>query len=101
MRKTSSAASAAGLIWVTCVKMALVAGIFLWLTLGYFLGVVAQGIELACQGLHGGQCVIAVAFLSHELASDFGSAQTRIQPGGTKLGVGLTLTIDDGFEVGQ
>jgi hypothetical protein len=73
----------------------------LWLTLGYFFGVVAQGIEFACQGLHGGQCVIAVAFLSNELASDFGSAQTRIQPGGAKLGVGLTLTIDDGFDVGQ
>jgi hypothetical protein len=39
--------------------------------------------------------------LRHELASDFGSAQTRRQPGGAKLGVGVTLTIDDGFDVGQ
>ena len=71
------------------------------LTLGHFFGVGAQGLEFACQGLHGGQCVIGVAFLGDELASDFGSAQTRIQPGGAKLGVGLTLTIDDGFDGGQ
>ena len=57
--------------------------------------------ECAGQGLYSGQCVIGVAFLANELASDFGSAQTRIQPGGPKLGIGLTLTIDDGLDVGQ
>jgi hypothetical protein len=37
-RKTSSAASAACLIWFTWSKMASVAGIFLGLTLGDLLG---------------------------------------------------------------
>jgi hypothetical protein len=55
----------------------------------------------ACQGWHGGPRVIGVALLGNALASDCGSAQTRIQPGGAKLGIGLTLTLDEGFEVRQ
>jgi hypothetical protein len=71
------------------------------LTLRHLFRVVAQGIEFCGQGLHGGQDVISVAVLSDELAADFGGAQTRIQSGGAKLGVGLTLTIHNGFDIGQ
>src|SRR5215510_8835956 len=101
MRKTSSATSAARFIWVTCVKMASVSGIFLRLTLGYLLRVVAEGVEFRREGLHGGQGVICVALLGDELASDFGGAQPSIQPGRPKPRVSLTLAINKGFDIGE
>jgi hypothetical protein len=71
------------------------------LTFGHLLRIVAQGVELGGDGLHGGECVISVALLSDELAVHFRRAQTGIEPVGTELGVGLTLAIDNGSDIRQ
>ena len=81
--------------------MASVAGFFLRLTFRHFLRVVPEGIELAGNRLHRGECGIRVALLGDQLASDFGGTQTGIQTRRAKLGVGLALAIHEGFDIGE
>ena len=71
------------------------------LTLGDLFGIVTQGVELRRERLHGGQCSVRVAFLPNELPSDFGSTQSGIQPRRAKLRIGLTLAIDNRFDIGE
>ena len=81
--------------------MAAVSGIFLGLTLSDLFGIVTQGVEFRCECLHGGQGSVRVAFLHNELTSDFGGTQAGIEPRRAKLRVGLTLAIDDGFDISE
>src|SRR4030095_7254892 len=81
--------------------MASVSGIFLGLTLGDLFGIVTQGVEFRCERLYGGHCSVRVSFLHDELTADFGGTQSGIEPRRAKLRVGLTLAIDDGFDIGE
>jgi hypothetical protein len=81
--------------------MASVAGIFLGLTFRDFLGKVAEGIELCGDRLHRGQCCLRVPFQGDELASDFGGTHTGIKTCRAKLRISLTLTVDEGFDIGE
>src|SRR5499426_2412441 len=81
--------------------MASVSGIFLGLTLSDLFGIVTQGVEFRCECLHGGQGSVRVAFLHNELTADFGGTQAGREPRRTKLRVGLTLAIDDGFDISE
>jgi hypothetical protein len=71
------------------------------LTFGHLLGRVAQGVERRGDGLHGGECVISVAFVGDQLSAHCRRAQARRETGGPELGGGLTLAIDKGSDVGQ
>src|ERR1700675_102106 len=81
--------------------MASVSGIFLGLTLCDLFGIVTQGVEFRRERLDSGQRGVRVAFLHDELTSDFGGTQSGIQPRRAKLRVGLTLAIEDGFDIGE
>src|SRR5215831_4756268 len=88
-------------MWVTWAKIASVSGDFLRLTFGDLLGIVPEGIEFGRQGLHRGERVISVPVLGDELASDFGGAQTGIEPCRAKLRIRLTLAINDSVHIVQ
>src|SRR5262245_22879627 len=81
--------------------MASVSGIFLGLTLSDLFGIVPQAVEFRCERLHGGQGSVCRAFLHNELTSDFGGPQPGVEPRRAKLRVGLTLAIDDSFDISE
>lgn len=55
--------------------MASVCAIFFWLTLFHLLGVIAQLVEFADDGLHRGQGFIRIAFLYDQLFAHFTTIQ--------------------------
>jgi hypothetical protein len=71
------------------------------LTFRHFPWVVPQGTEFAGDGLHSGECIIRVAFLGDQLASDFRGAQASIEAPRAKLGVSLALAINQGLDIGE
>ena len=81
--------------------MASVSGTFLGLDFGHFLGKVAQVGQFGADGLHGRKVGIRIAFLDNQLPSDFGRAEPGIQAVGAKLGIGLTLAIDNALDIGE
>ena len=71
------------------------------LSLGDFLGEVAQPVQLGADGLGGRQLSISVAFLGHALAPDLGSPQAGVEAGRVELGISLALAIDNGGNIGE
>jgi hypothetical protein len=81
--------------------MASVSGIFLRLTLDHLLRVVAEVVEFRGDGLYRGQCLLSIAVVREELATDFRGAQAGVEPVRAELWVRLTLAIDNGTNIRQ
>ena len=88
-------------MWVTCAKIASVSGIFFAADFWRPSWDSTEGVEFGRQGLHRGERVISVPVLGDELASDFGGAQTGIEPCRAKLRIRLTLAINDSVHIVQ
>jgi len=63
--------------------------------------VIPKVVQLGKNRPNGGQVCILIAVLGNQLPSDFCSRYARIEPLGTKLGVGLALAIDKRLDIVQ
>ena len=75
------------------------AGVFLGLRLGHLFERISQRVELGRDRDCRWQFFLGVAEPRDQLVTDFWSGQTRIEPGATKLRIGLTLPIHDGAQI--
>jgi hypothetical protein len=57
--------------------------------------------QCGADGFHRWQCDIRVACVGDHLAPHLGRGQASREAGGAALGVGRTLTIDDGWDIPQ
>ena len=60
---------------------------------------IAQSIEFGPDGLCFWQLCVAIAFVLDELAAHLCGCQARVKPMVTKLGIRLTLTINQGANI--